>query len=146
MKPDAALKRFEAFLRGKQLRMTHPRKEILLTAWETHSHFTAEEMYLWVQSKDAGGSRATVYRTLNLLVEGGFLASMNNGQGTQLFEHILGHSHHDHMICRGCERVLEFRSDEIERLQEEIAERHNFELVHHVLRLEGYCPKCRTSR
>lgn len=146
MKPEAALKRFEAFLRKKKLRMTQPRREILLQSWSTHSHFTAEEMYLWVHEKDAGASRATVYRTLNLLVEGGFLASMNNGMGTQLFEHILGHSHHDHMICRGCERVIEFRSEEIERLQEELAERNNFELLHHVLRLEGYCSKCRTTR
>lgn len=145
MKPEVALERFEVFLRSKKLRMTRPRRDILLAAWDTHSHFTAEEMFTWVQGRDSNAARATVYRTLNLLVEGEFLASMNNGQGTQLYEHILGHSHHDHMICRGCERVLEFRSEEIEQLQEEIAERNNFLLVHHVLRLEGYCPKCRTD-
>lgn len=143
MKPDAALKRFEVFLKGKQLRMTRPRREILLAAWRTHAHFTAEEMYEWVQGKEARASRATVYRTLNLLVEGEFLSSMNNGQGTQLYEHILGHDHHDHMICRGCARVLEFHSEEIERIQEEIAAENDFQLVHHVLRLEGYCPRCR---
>ncbi len=145
MKPAAALKRFEAFLRKKALRMTQPRREILLASWRTHRHFSAEEMYQWMQEQELGASRATVYRTLNLLVEGGFLASMNNGKGTQLYEHILGHSHHDHMICIGCGKVFEFRSAEIEAIQEEVAERHNFRLTHHVLRLEGYCSKCRPS-
>ena len=145
MKPESALRRFEEFLRGKDLRVTQQRREVLLLAWSTHEHFTAEQMYSWARQRGGQASRATVYRTLSLLVEGGFLAALERGQGQILYEHILGHQHHDHMICRGCERVLEFRSEEIERLQEEIAEQNNFQLVHHVLRLEGYCPKCRTD-
>lgn len=143
MKPESALKRFTAFLRDKGLRLTAPRQEILLMAWSTHDHFTAEQMVGWLQGADGRASRATVYRTLSLLVEGGFLSSMDNGQGKLLYEHILGHAHHDHMVCLGCARIIEFRSEEIEVLQEQLAAHHQFKLVDHTLRLEGYCSRCR---
>ena len=142
MKPEAALKRFEAFLRTKGLRMTGPRRGILLAAWSSHDHFSADQMYEQVSSMNLGASRATVYRSLALLVEAGFLSSMNNGKGTMLYEHSLGHDHHDHMICRACGDIQEFHSEEIERLQEEYAAQCGFTLVDHTLRLEGYCASC----
>jgi len=146
MKPESALKRFTAFLREKGLRLTVPRSEILLMAWSTHEHFTADQMVAWLQETDGKASRATVYRTLSLLVEGGFLASMDNGQGTLLYEHILGHAHHDHMVCLKCSRIIEFRCEPIEDLQRELAENYQFELLSHSLRLEGYCARCRRGQ
>lgn len=142
MRAAAALKRFESFLREKNLRMTEQRKAILLLAWDTHDHFSADEIYAWVRDQDASASRATVYRTLALLVEGGFLSSLQDARGMTLYEHILGHSHHDHMVCLGCGRILEFRNESIERLQEEVAAAHRFHMVRHELRLEGYCASC----
>ncbi len=142
MKPEKALKRFEEFLRTRALRMTSQRREILLLAWGTHEHFTAEEMYAWVRARDASVSRATVYRTLSLLVEGGFLATIDRGHGQTLYEHILGHSHHDHMLCLGCGKIIEFRCEEIERRQREIAARQHFRIDRHTLRLEGRCARC----
>ena len=142
MKPETALKRFEDFLRQKELRMTQQRREVLLLAWSTHDHFTAEEMFSWVRKEGGSASRATVYRTLGLLVEGGFLAALERGQGQILYEHILGHQHHDHMICLSCSKIIEFRNAEIERLQEEECERSGFLMVHHSLTLEGYCAAC----
>jgi Fur family ferric uptake transcriptional regulator len=142
MKPENALKRFEEFLRARALRMTSQRREILLLAWGTHEHFTAEEMYAWVRARDASVSRATVYRTLSLLVEGGFLATIDRGHGQTLYEHILGHSHHDHMLCLGCGKIFEFRCAEIERRQREIADRQHFRMERHMLRIEGRCARC----
>lgn len=145
MKPQAALARFESFLKEKKLRMTGQRRAILLLAWETHDHFTADDMFAWVRDRDASASRATVYRTLALLVEGGFLDTLQDGRGQTLYEHILGHAHHDHMVCIHCGRILEFRNEEIERLQEQMAELKGFTLVRHTLRLEGYCARCRQA-
>lgn len=142
MKGEAALDRFEVFLRHKGLRVTGQRREILNAAWGTHEHFSAEQLYEWLHGRGSRASRATVYRTLALLVEGGFLAGLDSGQGQMLYEHILGHSHHDHMICLGCGRILEFRCEEIERRQREIANHHHFRLVSHTLTLEGYCARC----
>ncbi|MCP4093687.1 MAG: transcriptional repressor [Planctomycetes bacterium] len=142
MTPEKALERFEVFLRTKGLRMTAPRRGILLAAWSSHEHFSADQMFEQVSALMLGASRATVYRTLSLLVESGFLSSMNNGKGTMLYEHILGHDHHDHMICRGCGSIHEFHSEDIERLQEEYAAKVGFTLIDHTLRLEGYCASC----
>lgn len=145
MRASQALKRFEEFLREKRLRMTTQRKAILLLAWDTHEHFSADEIFGWVREQDAAASRATVYRTLSLLVEGGFLASLTDAKGMTLYEHILGHTHHDHMVCLDCGRIIEFRNSVIEEQQEQVAEKHRFQLVRHELRLEGYCGACRAQ-
>lgn len=145
MRAVQALKRFEDFLREKRLRMTSQRKAILMLAWDTHEHFSADEVLGWVREQDAAASRATVYRTLALLVEGGFLASLTDARGMTLYEHILGHSHHDHMVCLDCGRIIEFRNAVIEAQQEEVARKHRFTLVRHELRLEGYCGTCRPN-
>ncbi len=142
MNRDSALSRFEKYLRQRGLRVTDQRRLILDLAWSTHEHFSAEDLYAWARKRDARASRATVYRTLALLVEGGFLAPLDGGKGQMLYEHILGHHHHDHMICLLCGRILEFRSPEIERFQEEEARRRGFQVVGHTLTLEGYCARC----
>ncbi len=142
MQAEAALGRFRAFLAERGLRLTRQREEVLRYCWSTHEHFTADEVWAWVRSRDRRVSRATVYRTLALLVEGGFLEKLERGRDEALYEHVLGHRHHDHMICLDCGRILEFRNDEIERLQEEVARRHRFRMLRHQLRLEGYCSRC----
>ena len=146
MKTEAALRRFEAYLQSRGLRITQPRREILELAWSTHSHFTADQLFLWARERDSSASRATVYRTLGLLVEGGFIAALDGGRGQMLYEHILGHHHHDHMICLDCEKIIEFRSEAIESLQEEAAQQKRFHMVSHTLTLEGYCSNCWRKR
>jgi len=146
MQPAQALKRFETFLRGRALRMTSQRRAILELAWGTHEHFTAEDMYAWARNLDASVSRATVYRTLSLLVEGAFLATLDRGHGQTLYEHILGHRHHDHMVCLVCGKIIEFLNEEIERLQDEVAAKHQFTITQHTLRLEGCCMRCSAAR
>jgi len=142
VKVDLALDRFEGFLRRKGLRVTDQRREILSAAWATHEHFSAEQLYGWLRDGGSKASRATVYRSLSLLVEGGFLSALDSGKGQMLYEHILGHSHHDHMICLKCGKILEFRCEEIEEMQHSVAAKHRFQLLQHTLTLEGYCAAC----
>ena len=146
MRAQAALRRFEGFLAEQKLRLTRQRKEILELAWSTHDHFSADEMADWTRKTDSHPSRATVYRTLCLLVEGGFLSSVDRGRSGVLYEHILGHSHHDHMVCLSCGKIIEFRCQEIEDLQEREAAKHHFQLERHTLLLEGTCGACRKKR
>jgi Fur family ferric uptake transcriptional regulator len=135
---------FESFLRTKGLRVTNPRRDILRIAWGSPEHFTADQMYAWVLEDDADASRATVYRTLALLSEADFLSTLNDGKGTVLYEKNLGgDSHHDHMICLSCRKIIEFVSADIERIQDEVALLHKFKLITHTLRLEGLCVSCR---
>jgi Fur family ferric uptake transcriptional regulator len=138
--------RFDDYLRSRKLKLTTQRERIFGRAFATHEHFTAETLYLWMQEEEgARVSRATVYRTLNLLEEGGFVVSMNNGRGEIVYEHIIGHDHHDHLVCVECGRIDEFQNVEIEALQVEVARKMGYELTSHTLRLEGRCASCRAK-
>lgn len=140
-------KRFDRFLREQGLRLTPQRRRIFERAFATHDHFSADTLYGWLQEEEgARVSRATVYRTLALLLEGGFIEALDAGGGELVYEHVLGHAHHDHMVCLGCGRIEEFRDERIEALQEEACRRKGFDLVDHSLRLMGYCRACRRER
>ncbi len=144
MNHAAIRKAFEDFLKKRDLKLTPQRDRIFERAFETHDHFSAEQFYGWLREEDGPRvSRATVYRTLALLVEGEFLEPLDTGRGELLYEHVLGHRHHDHIVCDGCGRIDEFFDERIERLQEEVAEKKGFELRHHSMRLFGLCPSCR---
>ncbi len=136
-------KSFERFLRQRALKLTAQRERIFQRVFATHEHFSAEKLYLWLK-EEAGPrvSRATVYRTLALLVEGGFLGSLDAGNGELLYEHVLGHRHHDHMVCVECGRIEEFVDPRIEELQVAACQRKGWTLLHHNLRLFGKCRAC----
>ncbi len=146
MNREAIRSSFEAFLRSRTLRLTPQRRAIFERAFSTHQHFTAETLFGWLKGSPERVSRATVYRTLSLLVEGGFLESLDAGQGELYYEHVFGHSHHDHMVCLGCGRIEEFADERIEKLQEEASRAKGFEMVSHNLRLFGYCRACAKKR
>ena len=147
MKHETIRRSFEDFLKTKGLRLTRQRSRIFEKAFETHDHFTAETFLGWLGEEDVPKpervSRATVYRTLGLLTDGGFLELLDVGSGEAHYEHVIGHKHHDHLICSSCSRIVEFMDQRIEDLQEEIALSHGFELTHHDLRLMGICKSCR---
>ena len=112
-------KSFERFLRKRSLKLTSQRVRIFERVFSTHEHLSAEKLVKWLsEDGGVGVSRATVYRTLSLLVEGGFLESLDAGGGELLYEHVLGHRHHDHMVCVDCGRIEEFVDPRIEELQE----------------------------
>ncbi len=141
---QAAIKRaFELFLRERSLKLTSQRSRIFDRAFATHEHFSAELLYAWL-SKEPGPkvSRATVYRTLGLLLDGEFMKTLDVGRGEWVYEHVLGHGHHDHMVCLECGRIEEFHDERIESLQLEAARKKGFEILKHDHRLIGYCRAC----
>jgi len=141
------LERFESFLHGKGLRLTNQRAEILRAIYRTHRHVTAEQLYEMIRddakTKELRISRATVYRTLGLLAEGGFVDALDLGrdQGVR-YEHSLGHEHHDHMVCTDCGKIIEFNDPELERVQDEVVARHGFVATSHQLNVYGTCSSC----
>lgn len=138
---------FERFLKTRALKLTPQRRRIFERVFATHEHFSAERLYGWMRAEEGSRvSRATVYRTLSLLVEGGFLETLDTGQGELLYEHVLGHRHHDHLVCLDCGRIEEFSDERIEAFQREAAERKGFTLQYHNLRLFGICPVCSKKR
>ena len=136
----------EDALRKNGFRWTNQRALIVREALASHDHFTAEELLDLCRKKDPKVSRATVYRTLAVLEEADFVEGLETGDGGRRFEHVLGHEHHDHMVCTVCERILEFRDDELERRQELAAKRVGFKIKRHSLRLYGICKQCQQEQ
>jgi len=144
LKHALIVQRFEEYLRRNRLKLTPQRRRVFERAFATHEHFSAEQLYEWLRHEggDARVSRATVYRTLDVLAKGGFVESLDTGRGELVYEHVLGHPHHDHMVCEACGRIEEFHDERIERLQLEAAEKKGFHVTGHVHRLTGLCRAC----
>jgi Fur family ferric uptake transcriptional regulator len=133
---------FTAFLRKKGLKLTNQRRDILVRVLAVPKHFSAEELLLAIRREDSSVSKATVYRTLALLVESHLLEAVDFERGYKLYERALGHMHHDHLICTGCGKIVEFHDEEIERAQQAVAELHEFEVTWHTHKLYGLCAAC----
>ena len=147
MKRESIIRAFEAFLKTRGLKLTSQRRRIFDRVFATHEHFSAEELAGWLEREEGPRtSRATVYRTLGLLLEGKFLSALDAGKGELVYEHVLGHHHHDHMLCLECGKIEEFHDDKIEELQLAACRKKGFELVTHDLRLRGYCRACARRR
>ena len=133
---------FEDILPDAGLRITRPRKTILKSLADQGDHPDALEIYKRAQEADATVSLATVYRTMKLLQDKGVIRRLSFEGGPSRFE--AGNSeHHDHIVDVETGQVIEFRSEEIERLQEQIANKLGYEIVSH--RLELYARR-RTPR
>lgn len=137
---------FASYLSREKLKLTSQRKSVLGEVFAKHEHFEAEELLGRMRRKKLKVSKATLYRTLALLVEAGLLRQEVFGERHSHYEHIYGHRHHDHFVCLGCGKIKEFRNDEIERLQRLICEQHGFAATGHSMEFHGYCSKCREER
>jgi Fur family ferric uptake transcriptional regulator len=131
------------FLHARGLRMSGEREALLRAALgRRRRHFTLDEL-VDDAIRRTRASRATVYRALPILVEAGILQPVMAADTPRRFELAVGRRHHDHLRCRRCGRVVEFRSSAIEKLQSEIAARHGFRLSRHLHELVGDCAGCR---
>lgn len=129
----------ERAMRERGLRWTSQRRLIARVALCNHVHFSAEQLLELCRREDRGVSRATVYRTLAMLEEAGFVEGLDLGPGGKRYEHVLGHPHHDHMVCTACGAIIEFVDQELERRQQVVAKKHGFKIESHSLRLYGVC-------
>ena len=147
-RPDYGRERslFETFLAGKSLKLTRQRETIMNEIFASGGHFEAEDMVERLKHKHARVSRATVYRTLELLQECRLVEKVNFGTSRSFYEHIHLGQHHDHIICTRCNLVIEFVDDRIEQIQEEICVRNGIRLKTHSMRLFGECVTCRLGK
>jgi Fur family ferric uptake transcriptional regulator len=128
------------FLAKKNLRITVQRQVIIDTVFSTDKHFTAEELLDWSRAKDKSVSRATVYRTLPLLTESGLVREMDFGKDYKFYDpNYAEHPNHNHIICQDCERIVEFESDKIAKLEDEISHELGFSIKSQRLQITGSC-------
>ncbi|MCK9309577.1 MAG: transcriptional repressor [Candidatus Cloacimonetes bacterium] len=134
--------KFAEYLAQKGLKLTAPRKYILLEAFKLHEHFNAEELYEKVKRVTPEVSLATVYRTLPLLMEAGLVQSALRSSGRDRYEHIYGHPKHIHWLCRSCGAIMETDLQPINETIAAQAKTIRFEAQDIELNIKGLCWKC----
>lgn len=152
---EQAKQRFLAFLAGKGARVTAQRRAIVEAAFATDEHFTADQLLAWARERDPTVSRATVYRSLPLLVESGLVREIDFGGDRKVYDpNYALHPEHSHIVCADCGRIVEFSSEQIARLQRQISREFGFRVISqrvHItarceeLRRTGHCPHFQAS-
>ena len=145
MNPEIREK-FEAELGRRSLRMTKQREVILRAAFSTNDHFTADELWKKARDIDPSTSRATLYRTLSLLLECRLLREIDLGRDQKIYDpNFHDHPDHNHLICVDCGRVIEFEDEHMTILEDCIARRLGFQPSSRSIRIEACCEKLRQA-
>jgi Fur family ferric uptake transcriptional regulator len=122
--------------------LTNQRRLLLGLLRNTEGHIDAKELYRRASAGDNPVSRATVYRSLNLFKELGLVDEMRLG-GLRCYYEIKQPSEHQHLVCRGCGKIIEFQSPLIGQLIKIVQQEHGFKANKVVLYLEGCCSECK---
>ena len=142
MLDNSLMDNFKTVLRNEGHKITPQRIAVLEEIIKNKDHRESEDIYFAIKSGKTYVSRATVYRTLDILVQNNFVRKLNLGDGRARYESKINSLHHDHLICDICLKIIEFMNPEIEMLQEKIADKYQFSLKRHVHQLFGVCKAC----
>ncbi len=138
--------RIYEYLAGKGLRKTSQRDAIIEAAFSTTEHYTAEELLTMSRKLEPSVSRATVYRTLPLLVESGLLREMDFGKDYKFYDpNYIEHPSHNHLICVDCNKIVEFEDRNIETLENCITKRLGFSPANKIVRIEATCDELKAK-
>ena len=122
-------------LRKEGLRYTHQRQAVWDELSASDEHRDAEEIYLALYNSGLKVSRATVYRTIDVLVKNNLVRKLDLGDGRARYEHKMDTAHHDHLICIQCGKIDEFMDNIIENRQDVIVENFGYKLIRHIHQL-----------
>jgi len=129
------IKEFKELLGKEGLKFTSGRMAILNNLMDSNDHRECEEIFNDLLRNNIKISRATVYRTLDVLVKYEYIRKLDIGDGKLRYEKKIGNPHHDHMICIETGDIIEFFNEPIEKIQDQIANKHGYEIVRHVHQL-----------
>ena len=130
---------FRAFLQSRSQRQTPERFAVLEEVYATDDHLDADELYLRMKQKGSRVSRATVYNTLDLLIECDLVVRHQFGKNQAKYERAFSYRQHDHLICMDCSELFEFCDPRIQSIQEMVADIYKFDIKHHSLNMYGHC-------
>jgi Fur family ferric uptake transcriptional regulator len=128
-------------LKQKGYRLTNSRQKIVQALLNCGGHITADGLLEVVHEADRTVGRMTVYRTLELLSELGLIRPVYQGTGAAHYI-LLDGGHHHHLICSGCDVVIEFEECGLQEMGQLLAERFNFVVEGHLVEFYGRCPNC----
>ncbi|HTK76208.1 MAG TPA: Fur family transcriptional regulator [Gemmataceae bacterium] len=131
--------------RSRPQRYTGQQRDLVRYVFSQHNHFDAEILIEDLKKAGLRVSRATVYRTLNKLVDAGMLRRLEFGPRT-FFEHDYGYPQHEHLVCQKCGRIIEFQNPAIDAQLREVCAQHQFQATGHTLVVRGTCSECNRAR
>ena len=142
---DSGIKeRLDEFIRKKGLRRTAQREQIVGVVFSKDEHFTADELFDRVRKVDGEASRATVYRTLGLLVEADLLRQIDLGESQVTYDpNFLQKPSHNHLVCIDCGNVVEFEDANVDIQTDCVTRRLGFRTIRQSIKIEASCERLR---
>lgn len=140
--PELLLAGFTRYLRDRRLPVTRQRLEVASALFQSPDHPSADRLQRALAEQGLEVGTATVYRTLDLLVDSGLVREHDFGEGFRRYEPTSERSRHEHLVCRRCGRAVEFINERLERMLEMIADEHRFLHRQHRVEIYGLCLDC----
>ena len=134
-----AEKFFIQYLRDNNLKVTKERLMLLEELFNSTGHLDADSLLFQLRNKGRKVSRATIYRTLDLLVQCGLARKSRLGREHYVYERVTPGKRHDHMVCTGCGKILEFYDADLEERQRQVCLAHGFRPTFYSLQIQGIC-------
>ncbi|MBX2976116.1 MAG: transcriptional repressor [Ignavibacteriaceae bacterium] len=146
MKNDQASDILREYLKRENNRITPERFEVLDAALEFDGHFSADELYISMKNRNSRVSRATVYKTLEILASCDLISPRNFGDNMKRYESSFKRQNHDHLICMDCGRIVEFVNPKIAKIQTDICDELGFEPSSYSFNLFTRCKNKKTCK
>lgn len=134
------------FLKKGQNRITPERFEVMDSALDYEGHFGADDLYVIMKNKKSRVSRATVYKTLELLVQCDLLSKRNFGDNMTRYESSFKRQIHDHLICMDCGRIVEFTNSALENIPKELSKNLGFKFENYSFNIFARCKNIKTCK
>lgn len=136
----------EKYFFQKGQKYSSQRKLIVDEIFKFHKHLEPQILISQILKKYNNISRATIFRTIKLLWEAGFISKTSDKDGLITYEHTLGHNHHDHLICLICGKVIEISNKNLEKIKTKLCKSKQFNHKYHNLQIYGECKKCQKKK
>jgi Fur family transcriptional regulator, ferric uptake regulator len=137
---------FRRYLREQGLPVTQQREAVAEVVFGSEGHLSVEEIERELRARGERTGKATVYRTVEMLVKSGLVAERDFGEGFKRYEHLFGQMPaHGHLICEECGSVTEIQESELKRIQDRVAAEAGFAPARYRLEVFGLCASCRAA-